>query len=69
MSIADEALAFRIWQVCHPIGWDCTMSEAGEAVNATAQKVGHIARQKGWKSRFRTTATDLNAHRIAEVSH
>ncbi len=43
------------------------MQEAGDAVGVTAQKVGHIAKAKGWKPRFRTTATDMNAHRMAEA--
>ncbi len=29
MSIADEALAFRIWQHCNPIGWTAPCRKPG----------------------------------------
>ncbi|WP_158972392.1 hypothetical protein [Chachezhania sediminis] len=56
-----EAIAFRVWQHCEPIGWNCTVAEAAEAVDEPLGRVSRIIGHKGWGTRFRSTRTDTSA--------
>lgn len=56
MTPANEALAYRIWAFCEPLGWDCTALEIAENVDDSAHRVGAILRWKGWAGRIRRGA-------------
>ncbi|WP_121064675.1 hypothetical protein [Chachezhania antarctica] len=56
-----EAIAFRVWQHCEPIGWNCTVADAAEAVGEPLSRVRRIIGHKGWGGRFRATRTDISA--------
>jgi hypothetical protein len=56
-----EAIAFRVWQHCRPIGWDCTVAETAEALGVPAISVRRIIGHKGWGTRFRSTRRDVSA--------
>lgn len=58
--IRREALAFRIWQVCQPIGWNITIHEAADRLGVRANAVLGAARVKGWLNRFRTQRLDTS---------
>lgn len=49
----SEALAFRIWAHCEPLGWDVTYQEVGDALDVSWHRVNRIAQAKGWLTRFR----------------
>lgn len=55
MSIKAQALAFRVWQVAEPIGWDCTTQDVARAVGVYHLQVCKVVKAKGWQSRFRST--------------
>ena len=55
-----EAIAFRIWQVAEPKGWDLTVSEAARCAGMHFQSAFRAVKAKGWLTRFRTTEADFN---------
>ena len=53
MTPQQEAIAFRIWAHCEPLGWDVTIPDIAEALDLTKQRVIGICVSKGWVDRFR----------------
>jgi hypothetical protein len=54
MTPRSEALAFRIWQYCEPLGWDCTSTEVADVLGVSVWTVSNICKSKGWSERLRT---------------
>lgn len=48
-----EALAFRIWAVCAPLGWDITVSDCAKQSGDRLAAVRRVVHLKGWSHRFR----------------
>ena len=48
-----EALAFRIWAHCEPLGWDTDARQIADAMDETVQRVTSICAVKGWTDRLR----------------
>lgn len=53
LSPATQALAYRIWAHCQPIGWNCTIMEIADALGVDWHRVNWALRQKGWSGRLR----------------
>lgn len=53
LSPHSEAVAFRIWAHCDPIGWDCTHREVADAIGVSASSVSAVCNLKGWNQRLR----------------
>lgn len=53
-----KALAYRIWGVCEPAGWNMTYAEVAERLGVNPNAVIGIAKMRGWLNRFRTTRLD-----------
>ena len=60
MNGRSEALAFRIWQFCEPLGWNVTHGEIANHIGASYQQVSRICQWKGWAGRLRTTHNDFD---------
>ncbi|ETX26551.1 hypothetical protein [Roseivivax isoporae] len=58
MNPRNETIAFRLWAYCHPIGWDCTLREAADALDIPIAKARAVVRSKGWANRFRASQQD-----------
>ena len=56
LSPRTEALAFRVWQVANPRGWDMTAGEIAEALGVSWQTVNRVCQLKGWLTRIRKAA-------------
>lgn len=54
----SNALAFQIWRVASPIGWNMTIAEVAEAISRQPASVANVARARGWLNRFRAGAVD-----------
>ncbi|MCF7725757.1 hypothetical protein [Sulfitobacter sp. M22] len=54
MTPRGHAIAFRIWQFCRPLGWDCTRREIADALGLHVGTVAHVVAAKGWDGRLRT---------------
>lgn len=46
-------IAYQLWALATPLGWDITMAEAAAALGVDPSSVINIARAKGWMGRFR----------------
>ena len=57
MSPKAQAIAYRLWAYATPRGWDCTVTEAADALGVTRQAIAAVARCKGWGERFRSSTT------------
>lgn len=57
LSPATQALAYRIWAHCQPIGWNCTIMEIADALGVDWHRVNWVLRQKGWNGRVRVSAS------------
>ena len=55
MTPRGHAIAFRIWQHCSPIGWNCTLSEVSDAIDVPFATVRAVIRLKNWGGRLRAT--------------
>ncbi len=55
MTPRGHAIAFRIWQLCKPLAWDCTLAEVAEAVDEPVATVRAVIKLKNWGGRLRTT--------------
>lgn len=53
LSPATQALAYRIWAHCQPIGWNCSITEIADALGVDWHRVNWALRQKGWSGRLR----------------
>ena len=58
MTPRTQALAYRIWAHCEPIGWNCTHSECAEALGESSRRVAKIAGLRGWQDRFRVVSRE-----------
>ena len=58
LSPHSEAVAFRIWAHCDPIGWDCTSRDVADALGIDGASVGQVCRLKGWTQRLRVDGPD-----------
>lgn len=56
LSHQSHAIAFRLWQHCAPLEWDCSLQDAADALGMSVRRVKAIAQLKGWLSRFRANA-------------
>ena len=66
MTPARAALAFRIWQFCTPLEWDCTLHEIADALDVPLSHIkGIIRRKPEWKARLRIQAS--NSHDFNHV--
>lgn len=54
MTPRGHAIAFRIWQYCRPLGWDCTRREIADALDLHVGTVASVVEKKGWDVRLRT---------------
>lgn len=57
MTPRQQALAFRIWQYCQPLGWNVTTIELANALEQSRYTIHSILRAKGWSNRVRSLAT------------
>ncbi len=48
-----EALAYRIWCVANPLGWDLTVTDLSNMLGENTQRVARICQLKGWLNRLR----------------
>lgn len=62
LSARSQALAFRIWQVAQPAGWDMTIAEAADRLGAPLPSVRAVVVCKGWASRFRVSEHSRRIH-------
>jgi hypothetical protein len=58
-----ERIAFQIYQIAEPLGWDITVTELAERLNLTRCEVGWICNKKGWMPRLRKTEQDYRGFR------
>jgi hypothetical protein len=58
LSPRSEALAYRIWAHCGPLGWNTTIADVADALEAPYASVRVILARKGWIRRLRTTKLD-----------
>ena len=58
LSPRSQALAYRIWGHCEPIGWNCTCGEIAEALGEDVKRVGVVAHHKGWNNRLRRSGAE-----------
>ena len=58
-----ERIAFQIYQIAEPLGWDITVTELAERLNLTRSEVGWICNKKGWMPRLRKTEHDYRGFR------
>ena len=49
-----EALAFRIWAICDPVGWDISVSDCAKQSGERLASVRRVVHLKGWTHRFRS---------------
>lgn len=60
LSPATQALAYRIWAHCQPIGWNCTIMEIADALGVDWHRVNWTLGRKGWSGRVRPMKPDFN---------
>lgn len=58
MTPRSQAIAFRIWQHCEPIGWDCNIKDVADALGVSWKVINGVAVAKGWNTRFRKDTPD-----------
>lgn len=56
LSPRTEGLAYRIWAVANPRGWDMTEAEIAEALGVSQPAVRRACQLKGWGTRLRKTS-------------
>lgn len=55
LSPATQALAYRIWAHCQPIGWNCSITEIADALGVDWHRVNSTLIRKGWSGRVRVS--------------
>lgn len=55
MTPEQMSLAYRIWGVCEPVGWNLTPGDIADLLEVSHQQVVHILRLKRWQNRVRTS--------------
>lgn len=53
MTPHSQAIAFRVWQHCRPIEWNCNINDAADAIGEPRKTVQAIVVMKNWHKRFR----------------
>lgn len=56
MSARSDALAFRIWQIAEPLGWDCTVREIADDLGESWHRVHHICFHRRWTELLRKSS-------------
>lgn len=51
-----EAIAFRIWQIAKPQGWNLTVADIALALDLNRRRVQATLVRKGWLNRVRAYA-------------
>lgn len=64
LSPRSEALAYRIWAYANPLGWDCTLAELADALDAKFASVRVVVSTKGWAGRLRAEGVDKSFYRV-----
>jgi len=54
MNPKQEALDFKIWQLCNEYEWNLTSKEIAQHLDITLQAVKFSLTRKNWTSRIRT---------------
>ncbi len=54
LSPASQALAYRVWGYCKPLGWGQTCADVAQALDETPQRIASIMRAMKWQDRFAT---------------
>lgn len=55
-----ETLAFRIWQVADPVGWDVTVQALADELEVSKRDIKAVLNRKGWASRVRADRKDTS---------
>ena len=55
-----ETLAFRIWQIADPVGWDITVQALADELEASKRDIKAVLNRKGWASRVRADRRDTS---------
>ncbi len=55
MSIKTEALAFLIWKIADPLGWDVTIPDIAQQLDKPESQIRAVCNRKGWSSRVRAS--------------
>ena len=59
LKVKRDALAYRIWAYCEPLGWDCTVRNVADALGVHWNAVRRISAINGWGNRFRSTSFSI----------
>ena len=54
-SPRTEALAYRIWSVANPRGWNMTCTEIADELDETTARIRSILSAKKWGGRLRSS--------------
>lgn len=57
LSPRAEALAFRIWQVAHPVDWCVSLTEVAAVLGESVEELRRVCRRKGWQTRLAPDGT------------
>jgi hypothetical protein len=60
LSAKSEAIAFRIWAFCQPIGWDADNTTIAAALGESDHRCRAVIHRKGWTRRIRQSQIDDN---------
>ena len=52
-----EALAYRIWSIAEPNGWNITLRDIADTLGESIHRVRGVSQYKGWNNRLRMGAT------------
>jgi len=55
-----ETLAFRIWQIADPVGWDVTVQALADELEVSKRDIKAVLNRKGWASRVRADRRDTS---------
>lgn len=53
LSPRTQALAYRIWAYCEPLGWDASVRDIAEALGEPISAISGTVGIKGWHTRLR----------------
>ena len=55
-----DTLAFRIWQIADPVGWDVTVQALADELEVSKRDIKAVLNRKGWASRVRADRRDTS---------
>lgn len=58
LSPRSATLAYRIWAIATPRGWDLTLRELADELGESFDRVRSICMHKGWSGRLRVASPD-----------